>query len=237
MAVRLTDVVKNYENESSGDISEWLEKVELVASLQKIEKLENFVPLFLSGSAFAVYKQLPESDRTVYKKLKERLIQAFGSNKFEAYEFLQRRVLESGETVDVFVADLKRLVSLMGQSEPEPLLKCAFVSGLPNDVAVQLKSISAVENLSLTDLIDRARMILSARTAPAGPCAAGRPVPSPRQAKLTCFSCGGQGHMVRQCPNNKGGVQREITCFGCGEVGHIRRFCKKDVAAKKQGNE
>lgn len=235
MAVRLTDVVKNYENEGSGDISEWLEKVELVASLQKIEKLENFVPLFLSGSAFAVYKQLPESDRREYKKLKGRLIQAFGSNEFEAYGSLQRRVLESGETVDVFIADLKRLVSLMGQSEPEPLLRCAFVAGLPSDVAVQMKSISAVENLSLTDLVDRARMILSARTAPAGPCAAGRPVPG--QAKLTCFLCGGQGHMMRQCPNKKGGGQREITCFGCGEVGHIKRYCKKDVAVKQQGNE
>ena len=223
MAVRLTDIVKSYESERSGDISEWLEKVELVAELQGIDNLETFVPLFLSGPAFAVYKQLSEGERKDYKKLKSKLVQAFGSNCFEAYEMLMRRVLESGETVDVYVADLRRLVALMGQQEPEQLLKCAFVAGLPGDVAVQLKSLSAVEDLSLLQLTDRARMILSSRSA-AGPCAAGRPVSG--HQKPTCFSCGQSGHMARQCPNRSRGGQREFTCFGCGEVGHIKKFCK-----------
>lgn len=38
------------------------------------------------------------------------------------------------ETVDVLVADLRRLATWIGQTTPEPLLKCAFVAGLPADI-------------------------------------------------------------------------------------------------------
>ena len=38
----------------------WVDKPVLVAKLQKDEALTTFQPLFLSGAAFAVYKQLPK---------------------------------------------------------------------------------------------------------------------------------------------------------------------------------
>lgn len=160
--VRVSDLLKHYEdNAISADICEWLQKLELVAQLQKIKDLAGILPLSLSGSAFAVYNQLDEGVRMDYKKLKGELLLAFRMNSFHAHGTLLGRKYRSGETVDAYVADLRRLVSLIGQTEPEPLLKCAFVEGLPPDVSVQLKSIAAVEKLSLVELISRARMIMS----------------------------------------------------------------------------
>ena len=227
MAVRLSDVISKYEDaEKSGDIAEWLDKLELVAKLQDITKLESFVPLFLSGPAFAVYQQLNESDKSDYPKLKFQLVQAFGQDCFVAYEMLQRRVLGENETVDVYVANIKRLVNLMGQSVPEPLIKCAFVTGLPMDVATQLKALMAVESMALPEVICRARMILSTRKQTAGPCAVGRPS-TPRT--IQCYTCGASGHMARQCPK-----RRNIVCYGCGETGHIKKNCGQWIKFGKQ---
>ena len=220
MAVRLTDVIVKFEDaEKSGDIGEWLDKLELVAKLQDITKLESFVPLFLSGPAFAVYKQLDDQDKSEYSRLKFQLVQAFGQDCFAAYEMLQRRVLGENETVDVYVTDIKRLVALMGQSAPDPLIKCAFVAGLPVDVATQLKALAAVESMTLPELTCRARMIMSTRNQAVGPCAVGRPSTA---RTIQCFSCGASGHMARQCPKG-----RDIVCYECGEPGHMKRDCRR----------
>lgn len=224
MSVKLSDVVSNFENvEKSGDVSDWLEKLELVARLQNVTQLETFVPLFLSGPAFAVYKQLSDLDKSDYANLKAKLIEAFGVDCYSAYTDLRERVLKDGESVDVFIADLRRLVALMGQTNPEPLLKCAFVSGLPADVSIQLKSTTAVESLELPELISRARIILSTRIPTSNLCAAGQ-ITSAR--RLKCFECGSFDHIKRDCPKRVSEApERKITCFGCGGTGHIKRLC------------
>ena len=58
MAVQLRcgDLIKPFSGE--GDFAEWVKKTELVAALQSIKDLEQFIPLFLSDGAFAVYEAL-----------------------------------------------------------------------------------------------------------------------------------------------------------------------------------
>ena len=51
--VRIHDVVRPFSGE--GDIVKWLEKVEMVARLRGITDLQNVLPLFLEGPAFAVF--------------------------------------------------------------------------------------------------------------------------------------------------------------------------------------
>ena len=90
--------------------------------------LKSFLPLFLNGPAFAIYKQLSSEEKDDYEKMKAALLSAFGMNCYAAYDQLQRSVLQDGETVDVYLADLRRLVTLMRQSTPESLLK-VFIYG------------------------------------------------------------------------------------------------------------
>ena len=132
MAVKLSDIVKVYENrEKSGDFQEWLEKLETVAELQELKGLEKVVPLFLAGSAYAVYKELSGESRKSYPTVKAALLKAFSDDPFKAYSSLKARVLNPGEPVDAFYADICKWAKLMGLSEEagEPLIRCAFVGG------------------------------------------------------------------------------------------------------------
>lgn len=238
--VKLSDIVSKYEDASiSGDFGEWLEKLELVAKLQKIDDLKSFLPLFLHGAAFAVYKQLSEDEKDSYKDMKASLLRAFGMNCFSAYEELQRRVFREGETVDVYLADLRRLVVLMGQTSAEPLLKCAFIAGLPADICVQLKSMAAVESLELSELVSRARMMLSTRNSGGFTCAVGAHVQKPRRG---CYTCGAVGHMAWGCPKSVNKAyrppQKPRTCYICDDTGHFMRDCpqRSSNVQSKSGN-
>ena len=228
MAVKLSDLVKTYESvEKSGDFSEWCDKLELVAELQKVKDLHSFLPLFLSGPAFAVYKQMAPTVKADFKALKKELTNAFGVDSFSAYQQLQTRVYVAGETVDVYLADLKRLVELIGQEDAEPLLKCAFVAGLPTDVAVQLKAIVAVEKLSLNELVARARMILTTVHGGVTSCAVG----VVKTRDVQCFSCSGRGHVSRDCPTRLKSGKKFVRCYTCHAAGHISKNCPQ------KGNE
>ena len=68
MSFKFTDVIRQFDG--SGDFSEWVRKLELVAKAQKIEELENFLPLFLAGGAFSVYENFNEKIKNDYKLLK-----------------------------------------------------------------------------------------------------------------------------------------------------------------------
>ena len=74
---------------------------------------------------------------------------------------LKNRVLLKNESVDVYLADIRRLVALMGHGQyGEPLIRCALVSGLPSDVAMQLKSTVNAERLELSELVGRLEQCL-----------------------------------------------------------------------------
>ena len=93
MAVKLSDLIKCYENSKGEDFGVWIDKLELVAKLQKITDLTAFLPLFLAGDAFAVYKQLSDEVKTDFGQLKKALLTAFSVNNFNAYEQLRMRTL------------------------------------------------------------------------------------------------------------------------------------------------
>lgn len=49
----------------SSDITEWLEKVELVCKFRKITGLSSVIPQRLGGGAFAVYQQINDCDKAI----------------------------------------------------------------------------------------------------------------------------------------------------------------------------
>ena len=47
------------EFDGSGDISDWLDKVDLVCEVKNVQDVVNVIALRLTGRAYAVYKQIP----------------------------------------------------------------------------------------------------------------------------------------------------------------------------------
>ena len=117
---------------ASSDVVEWVEKFEMVCRLRGIRDMQNVIPLRLTGGAFAVYLQLSEAQKTDYKAVKTALVSAFASDGFIAFEEFVGRKLRDGESVDVYLSDLRRLAALIG-GLPEKALMFAFVAGLPDN--------------------------------------------------------------------------------------------------------
>ena len=229
-AIKFSDIIKSYEDQNtSGEFFVWIEKLELVAQLQGLTDLPKFLPLFLSGPAFSVYQQLSDETKKDYDLLKAELSTAFSIDPFTAYDELKSRVLIENESVDVYLADIRRLVALMGHGHHgEPLVRCAFVSGLPSDVAMQLKSTVNVERLGLAELVGKARAMLASRGGNSAFACAG--VKSNEKA-VQCFVCSGNGHVARECPNRKkeryvsGRSQRDRRCYICDSPDHLANKC------------
>lgn len=120
-----------------------------------------------------------------------------------------------GETVDVYLSDLRRLVALTGQTDPEPILRCAFVAVLPIDVATQLKSIVAVENLELSDIVARTRMMLTTKFDSPPACAVGHQKTREDHRKYTGY----YNHATRDT-HPREAPRRQIQCYKCvdGEI-------------------
>lgn len=241
MAVKLSDLIKSYEDSNtSGEFTMWISKLELVAKLQEVNDLKSFVPLFLNGPAFSLYQQLSDDIKGDYKKLKKELVTAFSINCYSAYSQLRERVLQEGETVDVYLADIRRLVESMGQTEPEPLLKCAFVAGLPTEVASQLKATAAVEEMGLNEIVTRARSVLSTTASSAYVCSAVTKSMSGLSygtSNVKCYTCLGMGHLSKECSTGRKlrDTTKQIRCYHCNLVGHVIRQCPTRLQGNASG--
>ena len=232
--------------EFSGDgtVSEWLDKVTLICDLRGISDLTEVLPLRLTGGAFAVYQQLPASDKRDISKIKSALIAAFADDAFVAYEKFMGRRLNPNESADVFLADLRRLSALFGGISDQGL-GCAFLAGLPEPVRRGLRTGCRVESLQLDQLLARARAVLkdtsvfagagariSDSSAASGMVRTGRAAEHHKPSSITgrkCFVCDGENHLAKHCLRRGPTVQRrnQLECFCCGGP-HLARACPEN---------
>ena len=244
---RQTDFDVRLIPEFSGDgtVSEWLDKVTLICDLRGVSDLTEVIPLRLTGGAFAVYQQLPASDRRDVDKIKSALLAAFADDAFAAYEKFMKRRLNVNESPDVFLADLRKLSALFGGISDQGL-GCAFLAGLPETVRQSLRTGCRVESLRLDQLLTRARAVLkdsgddvegaAARVrAPPVSNQSARKGRVSREAKASnttgrrCFVCGGENHLAKHCFQRRVSYQRRdgLECFRCGGP-HVARECPEN---------
>ena len=210
-------------------VAEWLSKLEWLCKLHKVSDLCPIIPLRLTGDAYKVYDQLPETVKLDVDQVKTHLIKAFEADRFSAYEQLNARRLLVGEPVDAYLADIKRFAELAGGFE-EKAIGSAFMFGLPDHVKTAMRTNSRVCEMSVNELLECVRGILTETIVPgAGAFPAGPPGPvrsGEAYAKSrglarppVCFKCGQPGHIARGCMN--AGVmsarQKKRTAANCCE--------------------
>ena len=217
--VRISDVVRPFSGD--GDVVQWICKLEMVAKLRGTTELSNFLPLFLEGPAFDVYSEMEESSKKDDEKIKKALIDAFGTNAFQAYELLAKRSW-NGEPVDVYLSDLRRLAKL-ADVESEALLRRAFIVGLPPAVSRELRAVAKIDQMNLASILERARALMAEQVVGATAAVAAqrrqpqRTSSQPNQPRRQCYRCGGP-HLVRSCKS-------PVTCWTCGADGHRSSEC------------
>jgi len=218
MSLKVTDVLNRFNG--NGDVSVWLKQAHLAKSLLKLKDLAVVIPLFLDGPAFAVYDQLSIDEKQDADSIETALRTAFATDKFSAYDEFRNRMWSNGETVDVYLADLKRLAKL-ANFENEEIIKLAFVMGLPGKVSAQLRATPKIDTLDLSAVlqISRALMTEVSKGDAFEVVAVSRSRDNKPAAGAGCFVCGGP-HYRRNCPKVK-----QVICFACNKPGHIARNC------------
>lgn len=224
MSMKVTDVLSRFGG--CGDVTVWLKQAHLAKELLKLEDLAVVIPLFLDGPAFAVYEQLGTEDKKDAGKIEAALVTAFATDMFLAYDEFRTRMWKPGESVDVFLAELKRLANLANintDGEDHRLIKLAFVMGLPETISAQLRATPNIGTLQLEAILQIARALMSNVRADESPHvgAVGLSSSKPlfRKTDLRCYICDGP-HYKRNCPKVKSGL-----CFVCNKSGHIARNC------------
>ena len=202
---RLTDVIQRFNG--SGDVAVWMRQVKLASELLNVEDAAKIIPLFLEGDAFAIYEDLSEADKKDKTKIEEALVRAFGLDPFRAYEQFSRRTLQSGECVDAYLMDLKRLAGL-AKIKSDALIRVAFTVGLPKRVSTLLRAYSNVNEMTLEAIASTARSLVE-DLKEEDPVSQVGAVGSQRgRFQRRCYVCGGP-HLQRFCPKKQGNEKVE----------------------------
>ena len=187
-------LISEFDGSPTGpSVVEWFEKAKRVCWLCKIKEPALVIPLRLTKGAYAVYQQL--GDDASLEEIKQALYAAFGADPFVAWRQFTEQRLEPDETVDVYLADLRKLAVPFGSATP-CILGCAFLAGLLDDTSRLLQASLRLNELGLVKLPARARNILKDDMEPV--LAAVEVPKSPREGPR-CYRCGGPNHFSRDC--------------------------------------
>ena len=139
------------------DAGQWVEKVELVCRLRGVKNIVCVVPMHLLGGAYAVYQQLSENKRADFACIKD--VHYTALSPVTAYKQFAARRLHPGETVDVYLAELRKLATQFGGMTERGLV-CAFIAGLLEHAENLLQATTQVDVLTISEILARARAIL-----------------------------------------------------------------------------
>ena len=184
------------------DLEEFWQKSQVVGKIHKWSSVKDrmaHLPLYLAGNAFTVCRQMDKSDQGDEAKVKARLVESFACTAREAYSQFVRHRKRDDETVDVYVSDLRRLLTLSGHKEAvdgkDPVLVEQFLTGLPCRFSSQLRLrvASSAADPTLLELAKQARALFAAIDDPVASAFTAAAVGS--EESRVCYSCSATGHL------------------------------------------
>lgn len=228
-------------------VAEWFDKLCWICCLHGVSNVAAVLVVRLTGQAYKVYAQLTSKEKLNVDGVQQALVKAFEVDEFSAYDQLVCRRLESGEPVDVYIADIRRLAELSGGLNEKAIVS-AFVHGLPHHVRRTLRTNARMTEMSVQQLVESACGII----ADDGAAAAGAELGEVRRGECTCTCCrrrrltahrdGDTGQLQNCCrhspehvsssQSNEHSGRRSVWCFRCRQRGHIAAQCPKKRAAR-----
>lgn len=237
---------------ADGDPQEWFQRFEICCTANEWDAQTKALklPTLLEGEALAVWLDLSEADRKDYQVAKEKILAKMAPVGFVSLGDFHSRKLKPGESLSVFLHELKKL---LGQAIPnldtptrDKLLLHQLLAGIPPNVSRQLRATGEVDDVE--KVLQRAKLLMtidreqqeqvatvqqegslseveSLRQQVAGlseqvAALTTRQVGS-KSAPPICYRCNRPGHIQRNCP----GLLRTRSCYACGTRGHMARDC------------
>ena len=192
--------------DGTGDVVAWHTQTTLLCEYRGVSVSE-VIPMRLKGGAFAVWSQLSAADRRSADAVKNALFAAFAMDDYAAHTAFMSRTLQPGESVDVYLASLRRYADLFG-GVTDRQLAAAFVNGLPAAVSDSVRAGARAEKLTLASTLARARAMMGAEQVQAVAAAREerqqqRPQ-RPTRPRRRCWTCGALDHLAAACPQRPG---------------------------------
>ena len=149
---------------NTGNVTEWFQHYEIYFHTNSWdnEKKALKLPTLLEGEALAVWLELSKDEQKDYALTKQNIVDAIRPMSFVSLEDFHKQVLFTGESLTVYVHQLKQL---LGQAMPdlvsvakEQLLLHQFIADLPQDISKKLRA-TGVTN-TLTEAVERLIMVV-----------------------------------------------------------------------------
>ena len=150
---------------SGGDVKDWFQRFEICARANGWEAATKAtrLPTLLEGEALAIWLELSNEQQEDYKVAKEEIEKAMKPMGFVSLDDFNRRKLQPGEALSVFMHDLKKLIDQaipnMAKEAKEPLLLHQFLTGLPGPITRQLRASGDIKTLEAA--MTRARLLMT----------------------------------------------------------------------------
>ena len=146
---------------------EWFKKFEICCKANNWDDVTKAVklPTLLEGETLAIWLEFSEVEQASYETAKKLLVSKLTPAEFVSLEEFHKRSLRPGETLTLFVHNLKTLLDRampgMDADARGQLLVHQFLTGIPQTVGTQIRA--SGETLTLEKVVERARLLMTIR--------------------------------------------------------------------------
>ena len=217
---------------SEGSPVEWFQRFEICSNANgwEDEAKAKRLPTLLEGEALAVWLELSEAEQKDYKVAKAKILERMSPVRFISMDDFHRHRLLHGESLSVFIHELKRLLD---QAMPDAdaqtrkqLLIHQFLTGIPVEVSKQLPAAGEIDDLDR--LMQRAKLLMtldySEKTAAAVEKQQMDAVEALKE-QVIALTEQVAALTTQQNPRQSPRQPASLQCFHCNQLGHVQRNC------------